>query len=108
MNAWTLISTIGSTRLADTNDLRELTLLNRIVAVSTVNLCCFIPVGLYFEMYDVAIYVLAGILLSLGTLLLNYFGYFKFARTYYLLLAVAFVTFLLIALSGKNGGTQIV
>jgi serine phosphatase RsbU (regulator of sigma subunit) len=108
MNLWSTISNVGSNKLQNPKDHRELTLLNRIVAIATFNLSCFIPIGLYFGLYDVAVYVFIGILLSLATLLLSHLGYFKFARQYYLIVAVMFVTFLLVALSGRTGGSQIV
>jgi serine phosphatase RsbU (regulator of sigma subunit) len=108
MPLWTTISNIGSDRLSNPNDLRELSLLNRIAAISVANMLGFVPITIYFGQYAVAAYISAGILLCAATLAFNHAGYFKFARLYYIFLAVCFVTFLLVALSGRNGGSQLV
>jgi serine phosphatase RsbU (regulator of sigma subunit) len=107
-NLWKALSTIGQDKLQDPGDLRQLTILNRIVAVSAANLLGFIPIALYLKLPTVAAYVTAGILLSSFALVLNNRGFFKLSRVYFLVSCVTYVSVLLIFMSGRDGGSQIV
>lgn len=107
-NIWNSISLIGHKKLKDPNDLRQLTLLNRIASIAIVNLFAFIPLALYFRLPPVAGYVSCGILLCFLTIALNSWGFFKFARIYFLVIALIFITTILTFMSGKDAGSQVV
>ena len=105
---WESITLIGHQKLDDPTDLRQLKLLNSIATVGTLNLCGFIPIAIFLQLPAVVAYVSTGVLLSSFTFFLNFKGYFKVARTYFVLITLAFVTAILTIMSGKNGGSQIV
>lgn len=103
---WNTISLIGHKKIHDPNDIRELTLLNRIITIGILNLTTFIPVAFYFQLPIVAFYVSCGILLSLSSLIMNHLGYFKFSRISFMIVSLCFITAILL-ISGKDAGSQI-
>ncbi|HLP13389.1 MAG TPA: hypothetical protein VK177_15735, partial [Flavobacteriales bacterium] len=107
-NLWNTISLIGSKKLKSPEDLRELSLLNRIIFIAVINLTSFIPIIIYFQQYPSVIAISIGILLCLLVLYMNHIGYFGFARTAFLFIAVLFVSGILVFMSGAHAGSQVV
>jgi serine phosphatase RsbU (regulator of sigma subunit) len=105
---WKNITLIGEERLTDQDDLRQLKLLNSIVAVGTINLFFLNTIAALLRLPAVVGNVSVGIGLALLTLLLNKKGLFRLARIYFICITILFGLGLLIAMSGRDGGTQLI
>jgi hypothetical protein len=68
----------------------------------------FIPIAFLMKVPLVGACVATGVILAWITLMLTAAGYFKAARIYFLVITQGFLSALLIFMSGRDGGTQIV
>jgi serine phosphatase RsbU (regulator of sigma subunit) len=105
---WNTITLIGHQKLSDPADLRQLKLLNSISILGSVNLLFLTPVAFIMNVPIVAFCTLAGVLLSSVTLILNAAGYFTSSRVYFIIVTQLFLVTLLVTVSGKEGGTEMV
>jgi serine phosphatase RsbU (regulator of sigma subunit) len=106
LRLWNNISLIGKDTLRNPDDIRQLSLLNRIATIGAIVLFSFIPIALYLNVPVMVVSVSLGASLSLLSLGLNHQGLFHFSRPYFLSITIVFVTLILL-ISGKDAGSQI-